>query len=36
MIDLHGHGKRLNSFFFCCKGTEKDGNQMLTLCMKEL
>ena len=43
MIDLHGHGKkytfslfRLNSFLFCCKGNEKDGNQLLTLCMNEL
>jgi len=23
MIDLHGHGKKLNSFFFSCKGNEK-------------
>jgi len=43
MIDLHGHGKkyrylnfRLNSFFFSCKGDEKENIKLFSMSMKKL
>ena len=36
MIDLHGHGKKLNSFFFSCKDSERDEMKVFSAMMKKM
>ena len=35
-FDLHGHGKKLNSFIFSCKKGDRPSNRLIELVMNKV
>lgn len=36
LLDLHGHGRKLNSFLFCCKKEDRISNRYFPLIMSKI